>query len=510
MAFLPSTQDETQTQNQGANSQVTPVPTIPTLQGTSGPSASTGSGTQAGTTNTASPGAAPSAPWQNITTYLNANAPNANQVAQSIAGNLTNQYNTANQAITDTGTNFTNQVNGANIAEDPNMLQSASSNPGQFVQDPNNVTAFQKQYNASYGGPSSFSGTSDFSNLQNQVLQAQNQAALANQGTSGIQTLLQQTETNPSVGVNNLDNLLLQEDPTNFQTIQNAAAPFSNLTAALGSQQTSLDQLAQQAAQGTAQTAQDYQNAFVGPKGVIPTFQNNFNQEMQTASGQATGYNQQLSDIIAALGSGKSLQNTYPNFVESNVDPSGTLEALNPYGQSTGVFQNMLAEGLPGVAPGTLGTYFTADPQVAQPGAQNVMTPEEFQNANAINQLVGQNAINVPQSLGPQFKAPTQYGSFDSQGALNGLYQALQGDQSMLPQMSPDQQSSWLADIQQLASWLGQPSTNYPNPTPIAPTPPPAPGTGPGLGAGGGPPYLQPPNAPPSGTTNPGGGRHFF
>jgi len=512
MAFLPQDQQDTTQQGQQQN-QVPAVPQIPTLQGTSGPTASSSSGT--GSTNTASaPGAAPSAPWQNISSYLNANAGQAGNVADTIAGNLQSQYNTANQGIQQAQQNFGQQIESARVPLNSDVATRAAQTPGQFVQNPNDVAAFQKMFNASYGGPQDFSHTQDYSDLQGKVLAAQKQASLVNQGTPGLMTLLQQAEgangANPTQGVTALDSLLLQEDPNNFTKVSDAAKPFGSLTDYLSSTQQGLDTAAQNAAKEAAATQSSLQNQFLGQGGVAPSFQNKLNQELQGAVGKAKDYNQTIADTIAALAAGQPLQNTYPNWVQSNIDPSGTLQALNPYGTGGGIFQNMLGNGFPGVAPGMLAQFYNAPKQLNTPGLENVMTPQELADAQALNQLLGQSAVAAPTQLGQQFQVPQGYGSFDSKAATQALYDTLMNDQSALPQMNDLQLDSYLNDIHTLGSWLGMPNTAYPNPAPPPATPPPAPGTGPGLGDGGGPPYLAPPGGPGGTVPSPGGGRHTF
>jgi hypothetical protein len=456
MAFLPDQQQD-QTQQSQTQNQIPAVPQIPTLQGASGPSAGQGSGT--GATNTAaSPGAAPTSPWQNISAYLQANAGQAGNVANTIAGNLQSQYNTANQGIQQANQNFGQQIESARVPLNQQVAQQAATNPGQFAKDPNNVAAFQQMFNAQYSGPQDFSHSQDYSNLQGQVQKAQGQAALVNQGTPGLMTLLQEAESqggrNPTQGITALDSLLLQEDPNNFATLSSAAQPFAGLTNYLGQTQQGLDTAAQNAAKEAAATKSQIQNQFIGPGGVAPTMQAALNKQLQTASQQAKGYNTQISDIIGKLNSGQALSPQE----SALVDPAGTLQSLNPFGTSGGVFQNMLAEGFPGVAPGMLAQFYNAPAQLAQPGIENVMTPQQYADAQAINQLVGQNAIGVPDHLGNPFAVPQSSGSFEDQAALQALYDTMNADQSMLPHMSPEQQTSWLHDTQALMSYLGMPS----------------------------------------------------
>lgn len=468
MAFLPNNQDPQQ-QGQQQN-QVPAVPQIPTLQGSGGPTVSGSSGAT-GATNTASPSSAPSTPWQNITSYLNANATQGGNIADTISGNLQGQYNAANQAIGQAGQNYGQQIQNASIPYNQDIANQAAQNPGQFVQNPDNLTAFQKMYNANYQGPQNFSGSSDYSNLQSQVQNAQKQAGLVNQGSEGLMTLLQQAESqggkNPTPGITALDSLLLQESPENFSKISTAAQPFSGLTNYLSTTQQGLDTAAQNAAKEAAATQSQIQNQFIGANGVAPTMQAKLNQELQAASGQAKDYNTQINDVMTKLNAGQPL-----TLQESHlVDPAGTLETVNPYGQGSGVFANMLANGFPGFSPSMLAQYYNAPSQVAQPGLANVMTPQELADAQALNQLTGQQAIGAPQQLATPFEVPKNAGSFQDQQALQSLYDTLKGDEgtvfpgsggmgSVLSNLIPpsQSQSDYLHDMQMLSAYMGLPS----------------------------------------------------
>lgn len=470
MAFLPQNQNQQQQQGQQQDDE---IPVIPSLQGTSGPSGSQSGGT--GSTNTASPGAAPSSPWQNVTSYLQANAGQANNVANTVAGNLNNQYNAANQGIQQANQNYGQQIESARVPQNADLTSQAASHPGQFAQDPNNVAAFQKMYNATYGGPQDFSHSQDYSNLQGQVQKGQQQAGLVNQGTPGLMTLIQQAESqgghSPTQGVTALDTLLTQEDPNNFAMLQNAAKPFAGLTDYLSQTQTGLDTAAQNAAQEATATQAATQGQFIGPGGVVPTFQNNLNQNLQNASKQVTDYNNNLGDIMGRFNSGQGLT---PEQL-SSVDPGGALQQLIHPGQNNGIFDSIMSNGLLPIGSNYLAQFYNAPNQATQPGIENVMTQEQQADARALNQLVGQDAIGVPDMLGKQFTAPAGMGSFQDHNALQSLYDQLKTagqPGGSLSQMFGGQQDAYLADTQLLGSLLGIPNVNYPNPQPLPPTTP--------------------------------------
>lgn len=493
MAFLPQGQNQQQDQNQqGTQNQ---IPVIPSLQGSGGPTASqTG-----GTTNTASPASSPSTPWQNVSSYLQANAGQAGSVANVLAGNLTNQYNTANQAIGNENQNFGQQIQSGRVPLNQSMADQAAATPGSFVQDPNNVAAFQKMWNANYSGPQNFSQSNDYSNLQSQVQNAQTNAGLVNQGTKGLMTLLQQAESaqgkNPTQGITALDSLLLQEDPSNFSTIANAAAPFSGLTNYLSSTQQGLDTQAQQAASEAANTKNTLQNQFLGPNGVVQNMTNQQNAALQDLSKQATTYDNSITDVINRLNTGQPLtdQQIY------SLDQSGMLYALlsgggvnaktgqplNAPPSNSGLFQQALNLGIPTIGPTSMSQYFTPDNQIAQPTLANVTSPQQYADEQALNQLIG--AGTVQENAPADYSIPTGIGQFDSQAAAQGLYNA-----SSYPNVSswvianPSQQNGYLDLMHQLGALLGTPFPGLPTgPTPITdPNNPPI-NNPPGGGGGG-------------------------
>lgn len=478
MAYLPD-QDEEQNQNQSGT-----TPNIPSFQGTAGPTVSQSSGTSA----PSSPGAAPTSPWQNITNYLGANTGQAGQVADVLAGNLQNTYNTANQAIGQTQTDYAQRIEGARNPYNQDLATRAAASPTSVAGNANDAAAFKKMYSGAYQGPQNFSGSSEYSNLVSQVEKGQKQAALLNQGTPGLMTLLQQSEAangrSPSQGVTALDSLLLQEAPENFARLTAAASPFAGLTDYLSTTQRGLDTAAQNAAKEAAETGSKLQSAFIGPKGIAPTFQDTLNQSLQSASKQATDYNTQITTILNKLNNGQPLTQAEAY----KIDPEGTLQTINPYGTGGGVFGNMLEQGF--VGPSILAQYYNTPGQVAQPMLENVMTPEQLADAKALNQLLGDETISAPDQLGNAFSVPETVGSFRGKDALQGLYDSLSSWESALPQMDSTRQSSWLTDMQVLASYLGLPSP-YQGPG-ITPVDEPQIG----LGPDGGPPYLQPTEGP--------------
>ena len=302
MAFIAQPDDQNK---QGGNSnQTDQIPLIPTLNGAGGPSGGS-SGGGAGQTGPAKAGAAPSAPWANIGSYLSSNAPQSKQVADTLTGNFNQSYNDIKNQAADVEKQFTQKVNDNTVSLSDDLFNQAKTNPTEFAKNPNNVAAFQKAFNAQYNGPQNFEQTPEYADLQSKIQQGQKNANLINQGTSGIQTLLENTGKNATPGQTALDTLLLQESPENFNQIRAAAAPFSSLTDFLNGKVTSLDAIANQGKGATGNTAQSLQDAFVGPNGVSTKFQNDFNARLAAAQQQAQTnaqkYQQDLSSLNPVL-----------------------------------------------------------------------------------------------------------------------------------------------------------------------------------------------------------------
>lgn len=488
-----------------------------------------------------------------LSDYLAANADQTQTMGNQIAGNLTSQFGQVQGDVDKAGTDFGSQVSASYTPSNPGVVSAAAADPTKFASDPNNVAAFQGQLNDKYTGPANMESTPAYASIQKEVQGAVDNANLTG-SPGGLSTYLQNSVPKGQTytpGMNALDTVLLQGNKDANQKITDAAKPFANLTGYL-SNAVANGNAAIPGAQQEAQKASDAARAaFTGPGGVIPTFKDSLNQNLTSAQGQAKSFNDRLADIKARLNNGQPL-----TMEESGlVDPKGTLQTLNPYGQSTGVFQNIQAEGLPGFAPGYFSNYYKDAPgPVAPPSMANVATSDDYSKSQALNALMGEDQGLVP-TLGQQFKPSTNYGTFDDQGALTNMNDTLTsylnqvptgsepsagnpnefsknvlpsfiglsplglpgaivshfllggGDTtqptstSVLEQLNPEQQNSWLSDIQALHSYLGMPSP-YQGPG-IQPVAPPQIG----LGPNGGPPFLQPPDQTTGTTLTSSGGR---
>lgn len=325
MAFIT---DEQKANDQNANA----TPGVPGASGTGAQAPMTSAGAGAGPTGAkgaptgAATNTAAAQPFTNLNAYLTANAPQVQNQANTIAGNLTSQYGQTQNDINTGTSDFNQQVAGGYAAPNAQVVQQAAADPTNFAQTPSNVTAFQGQLNDQYTGPANFEGTTGYSDLNNEVNTATQNAAQVNT-LPGLQTYLQGTEKNPTQGENTLDSVLLNQSPNAIKTVQAAAAPFSQLPGYLSNNVTSADALAAAAPGQAAEAAQAANTAFLGPNGVAPQFQSALNSGVTAAQGKENAYNTTVNQNVAALNPINAALNSF----EAQSGVSGVSNPLTSY-----------------------------------------------------------------------------------------------------------------------------------------------------------------------------------
>lgn len=345
MAFLPPEQQNQQTP-QGQTMAGSPPPQSGGSTGggtTTSKTASSGTPTQFGSSAS------------KLGDYLTANAPQITNQANQVVSGLNQQYGQIQGDIGNAANQFGQQVSQGYAAPNQDVVNQAVVNPTQFANDPNNVKAFQAQYNNSYTGPQNYESTTPYGNIQNEVNSAVQNAGLLN-SQAGLQNYFQGQGGNQTRASNTLDALLLQGNPEAQQNIKTAANQFQNLTPQFQQSVTGANQSVQDA-QAAAQQAQQYAQGAIKP--VTDQFGNAVNNTYNTAQQAAINYN---------------------------------TAQQQAYNQLTPIQQWLQAyQGNSGVNIGTnpLDSYLNQQP-VNAPTLANAATPEQYQTAAALQQLLGQ------------------------------------------------------------------------------------------------------------------------
>jgi hypothetical protein len=398
-------------------------------QGAQGQAGSAGPMAQQAPMTTSAPGAGPGKgtgtpggtsvaqqqPFTNLQAYLTANAPQINNQGQQVANQLSTQYGQATGAVDQAAQNVQGQVTSGTTAPDQALVNQAAQNPTQFVTDPNNVAAFQKQLAGGYSGPANMEGTTQYGTAAKAVQDAVTQANQVGT-TSGLENYVRGTETNPTQGESMLDTVLLQGNPNAMQTVQNAAQPFAGLNDYLGQATTKTDAQIQKAINDAQTQAQAVQAQFTGAGGVVPAWeqgiQANVTAQQAQAQQQAALDKQVLTSQGIPAGTTPAQMNQIAaDFGMSLPDLQAYLTKVSaaeagytpptPGTSSTGspvhVVPNPTLSPVPGMAPVDLTQFATFQtPQYAiNPG--NVATSQDYAEQQALTQLLG----NSPGFLNP-------------------------------------------------------------------------------------------------------------
>ncbi len=281
----------------------------PATTGGGGAVTATGSGNVTGqVTGTANP----SQPFQNIASYLSANAPQSQALAGQVASTVSNPINQVGADITKAADTFTKSVNAGYTPENKDLTQAVSENPAYVVaENPENVTNFLGQLNDKYTGPTDFTTAPGYSDLQSEIANAQTMANNTN-SESGIQTLLKSVEGPTTAGINKLDSLLLSANPDNAKTIQAAGAGAADLLPTLQNTTAAQNALAGQGSTNAAQAAQAALEALNTARGTEST---NLTGEQKSIEDLVNQYNQSVGIVNPVV---QNISSAISNFLAAN------------------------------------------------------------------------------------------------------------------------------------------------------------------------------------------------
>lgn len=379
-----------------------------------------GSGAGDKTPNQPSSSVAP-APFTNLGSYLAVNAPQIQGMAEKVAGQLGQTYNTAKGAVDTGAQGVQSAINAGYAAPNQELVNQAATNPTEFAANPENVTAFQAQYNDKYAGPTSFEVTPDYATAQGAVQSAVDEAAnVGNYG--GLQSYLTRNlETNPTQAISALDTALLNQSPEAIQTVNTAAQRMPDLNTYFANQIGQQNQ-AIAAAQKAADESRAYtQNKFVGEGGILPTF--NADLEKRLADAKAAGYseNEAAAKIIADMEAGKATPEGISSLVPSTFSQEDILGNL-------GILKNTYGKDF------DLSGYLTSLSPEAQFTQSNLANPEDYAKAAALKQLLGMDYKGLNLSdISQAGTAPKKLSTFDYMKAQTDTAEAKrQRDQDTL------------------------------------------------------------------------------
>lgn len=300
-----------------------------------------------------------------LQSYLKPNKVQGEQLATQVASNTAKIGETAKTGVESAANTVGSQVQQNTIKADQGLVDTALSNPREFIKNPENISAYTKQRDAAYTGPANFETTAEGQAATADVTKANEKAKLLD-SESGRKTLLADTQQNKATGITGLNQALLSTNPNATATLQGAKGAFSGLQSLLSGKAGDINsQIA--AAQSEAETAKQYARQ----KGAQTTeaFKSGIDQKLSAIQGQQP----MINSIIEKVKAKQPLTPEQATYFRINADY--ILPAINAMFQDYGI--NVDAAPL---------VNMLASP--AAVSREQVAAPEDFETADALSKLV--------------------------------------------------------------------------------------------------------------------------
>lgn len=379
----------------------------------------TGAGQKAG-------GPTSSGQFTNLQNYLNANAPL--KFGEQVAGRVGGLVDEAESAQGAAKTGFQGKVDQNTVKENTDLTNRISSDPESLAADEAARADLFKQRDARYQGPRDLTDDAeDYQGAESATNKAFSTADQTKSEEGRKAYLADEFGTKAgrfdySGGMRNLDNLLIQNDPSAQQAFQGVNQRANQARDQFGTLQSTLNDYAKQgaaqtqAARGNTRGALGIDDAgnYQAGKGALGAEEAKLDQGV--AARQAAL--QQEQQLFGQANGQQNLNNISPEVLARMGVDRQAYQGTQPY-TNTGPIKGMNADQgyLFGVDPGQF-AHFTPQGDINR-GTAN--TPQELARMNALAQLAGldNTFVSNPQDAGKY--AQGNLGTYD-QASLQGNY----------------------------------------------------------------------------------------
>jgi hypothetical protein len=258
-----------------------------------------------GSTGLNAPGTNPTASGQfaNTNAYIANNQDNTTGLANNVDQFLSNTANSAESNLNNQSNSFNTAVQQGTIAQNPTLMAQEAANPTSFAAGNNgsNLTSYQNLVNGTYSGPNQFTGSEWDAASQTPINQYEQYATSA-QTPNQFGTLLQAANAGSTYtsGQQNLDSLLLQNNPTAQASINNTLTNAPNLNQLYSNAETAGNTAANQGTATTQATNQAASQQVLGQENQLQsTIGSMVSQLVNTGSAQQAAITNALTNVIS-------------------------------------------------------------------------------------------------------------------------------------------------------------------------------------------------------------------
>lgn len=227
--------------------------------------------------------------FTNLQRYLDENKAGSLDLGQKVAAQVKTAGEEAKGAAEGIVKTGGEQIEAARV-KPTGIVDEAAQNPTAVVSDAAKKAAFERERDATYGGPGGLEDVEGFETAQQKVKLFQDRNALT-QNEGGRMELLRSLNPTSGRGKLTLNQLLISGNPDAALAVSDAGKPFENLGGYLTAESDAARKRAVDAANEAAATRKAVEDRFLGEGGVIPGFISGLDEGVAGArSGASSGW----------------------------------------------------------------------------------------------------------------------------------------------------------------------------------------------------------------------------
>lgn len=378
----------------------------PSIGAGAGDAGTSSGGTTAGNTPSNTPIANKPQTTQKFATvqdYLKTNQPQSEDLGQKFTNTLDTSFGQQTAAIDTAANKAKSDITAGTFNYNPDLTNTALKDPTKITKDPNQLEAFNKQWNAQYSGPQSFETSSNYGDATSAANNAgQIKGELGT--TGGREQLIGDQFGVYGQGNKGLDQALLQSS-SYFPKVQEQEKKFGSVQDYLKQQSDTTNAQATKAAAVSAAAQTQTRDAFANN---LTNFQAGINSKVSAEQAKQANTAKTYSD---ALKSGD------PQQIATALKSSNLTDA-----QKTNLSDYLTTINKEYGTTPDLGRFYTANP-ATDVNAANVASAEDYANADAYQKLTGTDYSGVlnQDNVGQAGKLPDPNTTFNNEAADQNL-----------------------------------------------------------------------------------------
>jgi hypothetical protein len=385
--------------------------------------------------------------FTDVSSYLDANKDQGQQLANQVGQNLQQEGQGAQQAADQAVGSFESAVDAGTMRPNQDEVNAAAANPTEYAKDNDKAVKFTAAATGTYNGPSKLEELNDYLDAQNKTKKATQDFGLVDTD-SGQRQLVGALEKNPTNGQAAFDQMIFGQNPDAVQKVKDTVSGFGDLNNYLSGKSTAAASFADQAANDRAATQKMIQDTFGGAKTGIRS-----DVSSAVAAKQAA-----LANMIAGMTTGGGL-----------ADYNWTPEEL----QAAGITAQDLADidKYAGTLKGDYGDvvdpskYFSTSYIPGEVTDANTIMPEQMSRYSALSSLMGMpnDYINDAQKTATT-PVPQKLGDLNTNALFGDIKSNLSAkDQATLDQFTNDLKTSIGQKLSTLNNSFGTYKEGKPN-----------------------------------------------